>query len=96
MDARFFLGRAVRHEHADGRQCRGDGRPGERGVGGGRAGLGNVSTVATAAEEMGGVIKEIAKNAHEAAGRGHRGRERRGTTNATVAKLGDSRPRSAT
>ena len=55
----------------------------------------NVHTVATGAEEMGASIKEIAKNANEAAKVATSAVKVAETTNATVAKLGESAPRSA-
>ena len=50
----------------------------------------NLQTVATGAEEMGASIKEIAKNATEAAKVATAAVKTAETTNATVAKLGDS------
>ena len=50
----------------------------------------NLQTVATGAEEMGSTIKEIAKNATEAAKVATGAVRVAETTNATVAKLGDS------
>jgi len=50
----------------------------------------NLQTVATGAEEMGASIKEIAKNATEAAKVATAAVRTAETTNATVAKLGDS------
>jgi methyl-accepting chemotaxis protein len=50
----------------------------------------NLQTVATGAEEMGSSIKEIAKNATEAAKVATAAVKVAETTNATVAKLGDS------
>lgn len=50
----------------------------------------NVMTVATGAEEMGVSIKEIAKSAHEAAKVATAAVKVADTTNATVAKLGES------
>jgi methyl-accepting chemotaxis protein len=50
----------------------------------------NLQTVATGAEEMGSTIKEIAKNATEAAKVATSAVKVAETTNATVAKLGDS------
>ena len=51
----------------------------------------NLQTVATGAEEMGIGIKEIAKNATEAAQvTDHRGASRRKLQDATVSKLGES------
>jgi methyl-accepting chemotaxis protein len=50
----------------------------------------NLQTVATGAEEMGASIKEIAKNATEAARVATSAVRTAETTNATVAKLGDS------
>jgi methyl-accepting chemotaxis protein len=50
----------------------------------------NLQTVATGAEEMGASIKEIAKNATEAAKVSTSAVEVAETTNATVAKLGES------
>jgi len=50
----------------------------------------NVQTVATATEEMSASIKEIAKNANEAAKVANNAVKIAETTNATVAKLGES------
>jgi methyl-accepting chemotaxis protein len=50
----------------------------------------NVSTVSTAAEEMGASIREIAKSAHEAAKVATTAVRVANSTNATVAKLGES------
>jgi len=50
----------------------------------------NLQTVATGAEEMGATIKEIAKNATEAAKVANSAVKVAETTNATVAKLGES------
>ena len=50
----------------------------------------NVQTVATGAEEMGASIREIAQNANEAARVAASAMQAAESTNATVAKLGDS------
>ena len=50
----------------------------------------NVQTVATGAEEMGASIREIAQNANEAARVAASAMQAAETTNATVAKLGES------
>jgi methyl-accepting chemotaxis protein len=87
----LLLGRgAHRRQPANGRQRRGDRRPGQHRLGRQRADLGNVASVASAAEQMQASIREIAKNANESARVAKHAVSVAQTTNETVKKLGES------